>query len=73
MPSDGDTARTVHVLLRQESQYVETSNDAVSTSAMVLVDVFATKADAKAYLDAEVREPLHRNYEIEEKEIRSNE
>lgn len=61
----------MHVLLRQENQYVETGADAVSTSSMVLVDVFASESDAQRYLDSEVRQPLHREYEIEEREVKS--
>lgn len=70
MTDTSDTA-TVHVLLREENQHVETGDDVVSTSSMMLVDVFETKADAKKYLDRNVREPLHRKYEIEEREVRS--
>jgi hypothetical protein len=67
----GTAPKTVYVLLRQENQYVETGSDAYSTSSMVLADVFESEEDAQHYLDEKVRQPLHRECEIEEREVKS--
>lgn len=61
----------VHVLLRETSDYVELPGDTVSTSCTELVDVFASEAAAEKYLRETVREPLHRDYEIEKRRVRS--
>lgn len=71
MPEDTvSDSESVHVLLREYTQYVELELDATSTTSTVLVDVFVSEADAQRYLDQEVRKPLHRQYRIEEREVK---